>query len=121
MAGLPLYLNFGGLLAVHASWHKDLVQALEDHANSHKVSFGEGVEGVVVGDDFWIESSKERSAANKIVEALLKGYEADMPEGVTYKDKGGTERDQFRVKWWCKRSSFSVDSTADPLDCTSRI
>jgi len=106
LAGLPLYLDFGNLRAVHASWSRAKVEELNGHPYAHVNDYGGGVRGVTVGADYWLEASKKYSPGYDIIETLLKGYEYTLPEGKSYLDKYGKERFEFRIAWWKDRASI---------------
>ncbi|MFN1835281.1 metallophosphoesterase [Balneola sp. MJW-20] len=86
---LPMTWENEYLRAVHATWHPESVEALEDHAARIR-EHGEYL--ARAGDphhELW-----------SLTETLLKGIEESLPEGVTFTDKHGTQRDEMRIKWW---------------------
>lgn len=85
---LPLYLDLGGLRAVHAAWDPDLIASLN---------------GFSLDDErFFLAASNKENAEGAAVETLLKGVEIDLPEGVTFTDHTGAVRKQMRANWWAQ-------------------
>lgn len=65
----------------------------------------EGARGVINGSsladpDFLLATGTKGTPQYRAMERLLKGPEIDLPEGVTFIDKDGHERDNMRVCWW---------------------
>ncbi len=85
-ATLPLWLDLGGLRAVHANWDDRLV----------------------VGNSEWQFLNPELLRRSVIkdgpefehCETLMKGTEADLPEGFFFTDKEDIVRTRVRLKWW---------------------
>ncbi|GAA5120775.1 hypothetical protein JIN84_06000 [Luteolibacter yonseiensis] len=83
---LPLWLDLGGIRAVHATWHEESIALLT----------GRDLADV----DFFLAASDERTPEGNAVEILLKGLLAGLPEGVFFLDGAGIQRGRFRVCWW---------------------
>ncbi len=81
---LPLWLDLEGLRVVHACW---------DETRMAKVS------GPIT-DDFLRAACSSGGSLFEPVEAILKGKEARLPEGATFRDKDGHEQSATRVKWY---------------------
>ena len=81
---LPLWLDLDGLRVVHACW---------DEPRMAKIS------GPVT-DEFLHSACSPRGDLFEPVEAILKGKEACLPAGATFRDKDGHERTATRVKWY---------------------
>jgi hypothetical protein len=81
---LPLWLDLGALRVVHACW---------DETRMAKIS------GPVT-DEFLYSACSPRGDLFEPVEAILKGKEARLPAGATFRDKDGHERTATRVKWY---------------------
>jgi hypothetical protein len=45
-------------------------------------------------------TSDKQHRAYTVIEELLKGKEAKLEDGMSFKDKDGTERLECRIKWW---------------------
>jgi hypothetical protein len=81
---LPLWLDLDGLRVVHACW---------DETRMAKIS------GPVT-DEFLYSACLTDGALFEPVEAILKGKEASLPPGATFRDKDGHRRSATRVKWY---------------------
>ena len=81
---LPLWLELEGLRVVHACW---------DETRMARIS------GPVT-DAFLYSSCSPQGSMFEPVEAVLKGKEAKLPSGTTFRDKDGHERSSTRVKWY---------------------
>ncbi|MBF9015837.1 MULTISPECIES: metallophosphoesterase [unclassified Oceanispirochaeta] len=96
---LPLYLDLPGLRAVHACWHPSYINYLSPFLTPEKQ----------LPDNQLIQATRKPEKASldtpepslyKAVDALLKGMEAPLPEGVSFTDKDGTLRYRTRINWW---------------------
>ena len=81
---LPLWLDLDGLRVVHACW---------DETRMAKIT------GPIT-DEFLYSACSPRGDLFEPVEAILKGKEACLPAGETFRDKDGHERTSTRVKWY---------------------
>jgi hypothetical protein len=81
---LPLWLDLDGLRVVHACW---------DETRMAKIS------GPIT-DELLYSACSPRGSLFEPVEAILKGKEARLPAGATFRDKDGHERTATRVKWY---------------------
>jgi hypothetical protein len=81
---LPLWLELDGLRVVHACW---------DEARMARI-------GGPVTDEFLHAACSPQGSLLESVEAILKGKEAKLPSGATFRDKDGHQRTATRVKWY---------------------
>jgi len=81
---LPLWLDLDDLQIVHACW---------DETRMAKISGP-------ISDEFLYSACLSGGSLLESVEAILKGKEARLPEGATFRDKDGHERTATRVKWY---------------------
>jgi hypothetical protein len=81
---LPLWLDLDGLRVVHACW---------DETRMAKISGR-------ITDEFLYSACLPDGNLFEPVEAILKGKEAKLPPGATFRDKDGHERTATRVKWY---------------------
>ena len=82
---LPLYLDLGDCRVVHAEWNDELVA---------------GVNGRSYLDDGFLRlATTKGTREHRTIEVLLKGSEIPLPDGATYTDLDGTERNEVRVCW----------------------
>ena len=86
MKRLPLWLDLPGLRAIHATWHPAHVETVDSHLPD--------------GDEFLIKAATKGSPEYEAIETLLKGVEVSLPDGHTFCDHTGHERDEIRVRWW---------------------
>jgi len=86
MKRLPMFLDLGGLRAVHASWDARRIDWLR---------------GQDLADEGFLRASVDKtSPAHRAVENVLKGPELDLPEGQFYYDKERVPRTRIRARWW---------------------
>lgn len=83
---LPLYLDLGGFRAVHACWHSGHLARLADAS--------------LADHQFLVACADKRSPEGEAIEAVLKGIEVPLPDGLRFTDHTGTARGQFRARWW---------------------
>ena len=96
---LPVYIEVDGIRVIHASWNENALVEIASLLNDKQCLL----------DDAYEACSEKDSNAYLAIETLLKGPEADLPEGVSFKDKGDTKRYAARVKWWADKSSAIKD------------
>ncbi|PPC74618.1 metallophosphoesterase [Pokkaliibacter plantistimulans] len=87
---LPLYLDLQGLRVIHACWHPEHINVMEQLTRG----------SARLTPELLIQASRSDSPVYEAVETLLKGLEMDLPEGSQYLDKDGNPRTQLRVRWW---------------------
>jgi hypothetical protein len=82
---LPLWLDFQRLRVVHATWDQAMIDWLLTSALTPER----------------LALTKCRSSeAFRCLDAILKGIEIELPEGLSYSDKEGQKRKSIRIKWW---------------------
>jgi hypothetical protein len=87
---LPVWLDLPGLRVVHACWHAPAQQMLQPYLDTQQRFTREGLR----------EASRKGSKAYEATEVLLKGPEALLPDGRSFKDKQGHTRCEVRLRWW---------------------
>jgi hypothetical protein len=95
---LPLWLDLGGLRAVHACWHQpsmDVVRPLTMRGDS----------SWYLDDDVMLQASTKGTSEYEAIECLLKGPEVRLPSGFAYVDKGDHLRKEARIAWWRSNTS----------------
>lgn len=106
---LPLWLDLPDVRAVHASWHPQFMARLEP-----KLQPGRCL------DMKLLEAGCRRgSEEHRWLEAILKGPEVALPDGITFL-QGDQRRSEARTRWWDSgaitfRQSAIVDDGAVPL------
>jgi hypothetical protein len=87
---LPPFLDLGNLRACHAWWEPDSIARL-----------GAAMDGRGrIDEGYMVESFRKGSAPWVDMEAVTKGWEILLPEGYAFRDPGGVERRNIRVRWW---------------------
>lgn len=100
MKRLPMFLDLGGLRAVHACWDARRIARLH----------GKSIED----DDFLRASATHQTPEFRAVENVLKGPELAMPPGLFFHDKEGIARRTVRVRWWDIPAAAQVSRLAMP-------
>lgn len=97
---LPLWLDLGSIRVVHACWH----QPFMDYLAPQLASGNRLTQDLMVAASQEPDDEKEKDTAQpsvfKAVEALTKGIEIPLPEGITFQDKDGQLRSRVRTRWW---------------------
>ena len=87
---LPLWLDVGGLRIVHACWHQPFMDRLLPLMGT----------GQTLTNEMILLGSQKGHWLYEAIETICKGPEVKLPEGFSFKDKDGKERNEVRVKWW---------------------
>ena len=61
-----------------------------------------------------IEASIKGTKAFNAIEVLLKGFECELEEGVSFHDKDGNPRSAVRVQWW-KQNATNLSEVVLPV------
>ncbi len=99
---LPILADFGGLRVVHAAWLPPRVERLREMGWNRTI---DGAQFTGVDLDFIHRSwgswrHPQQSEEFILIENLIKGPEAPLPDGWFYRDKLGTQRHRARLRWW---------------------
>lgn len=97
---LPLYLDLGGIRAVHAWWHQPHIDTLHRH-NMHDGRLSDEQVLWALG-----KHDGQRHEAFDAFEGLSKGLEIRLPEGLTFTDHAGNIRKDARTRWWLEGAEF---------------
>jgi hypothetical protein len=82
---LPLWLDFDGLRVVHAAWDQGMIDWLNTpNLTPARLAL----------------TASQNSEMFRCLDAVLKGIEIELPEGLNYSDREGQERSSIRIKWW---------------------
>jgi hypothetical protein len=87
---LPVWLDLPGLRVVHACWHAPAQKMLQPYLDQSHRFTRTGLR----------EASRRGSKAYDAAEVLLKGPEALLPDGRSFRDKQGHARHEVRLRWW---------------------
>jgi hypothetical protein len=90
---LPLWLDLGDLRIVHACWHQNSIDFLEETFGGS--AFPEGI-------DAFVAANEKGNEIYRAIEVILKCPEMELSTyGLPkYLDKGGHPRGAARVAWW---------------------
>jgi 8-oxo-dGTP pyrophosphatase MutT (NUDIX family) len=114
---LPIWVDFGGFRAIHACWRASAMRALLDsglveerplcalqrplHQRDPHQALARATGGFIRFDLPEVERLYTKGdPLFEAIEVLLKGVEVLLPRGLSFHDKGGTERHHARVRWW---------------------
>ena len=100
---LPIALEFEGFNVIHACWHEPSLNMLEKRDN-----------GYFLSDSQWESAWVENSPLGQAIETLCKGAERTLPNGITFSDPNGVERNKARVCWWNREPSSWVEYMRAP-------
>jgi len=108
---LPVWLDLGGIRAVHACWHQPAMDYLAPQLAA----------GNRLTKDLMVQASREPADEEekdspdltvfKAIEILSKGIEVQLPGGHCFRDKDGHTRSRVRTRWW-DRDARSYKQTA---------
>lgn len=107
---LPMWLDLDGLRVVHACWDVTAIERLARVTQHYSQ----------VDDEFLLEACKESGSLYDQVEVVLKGKEARLPEGKSFQDKDGHERNDIRTRWYLPAQGKTYRTYAfqnDPVEC----
>jgi hypothetical protein len=111
---LPFSYELDGLRAVHACWD-------EKHINILKKS---QPESTAISDAWICEAYNKKTDLFNTVEIVLKGKEAQLPSGLSFGDKDGSERTSIRVRWYLPPNGHTYRTyalQADEIDCDEKL
>lgn len=86
---LPFFIETDGFRAMHACWDANTITSLQRICPTG-----------ILSDAQLKASAVKDSEMYNLVEITCKGMEVKLPDGVSFKDKDGTERHHIRIKWW---------------------
>jgi len=108
---LPLWIDAGGIRVVHACWHAPSLQWLSQRANAD----------YSLPEQLYVDGSNRAHPAFKAIEAVCKGLEVPLPAGASFRDQGGRERHEARIKWWAPRLDTYRQAAIGPPSLMERI
>jgi hypothetical protein len=86
---LPLFYEGENFRAVHACWDHKTIGFLKHTLQDNRLT-----------DELIYQSANKGTQLNDAIEQTLKGKEIKMPDGLSFTDKDGTNRNEIRIKWW---------------------
>lgn len=99
---LPLYLELDALRVIHACWHPQEMQHLQEHHLDADRR---------LKPEAWQAVTDKGSKDFKALETCLKGLEIALPDGHSFVDKDKVRRYEIRTRWWLE-SEQSYKSVA---------
>ena len=108
---LPVALDLEQLRVVHACWDPAgiaIVQQGLDELGRFSPAFLE-------------QASEPRNPVFENIERLLKGPEIRLPDGITVKDKEGSDRKRIRIRWFERPDGHTLASYALPAVNTGSL
>jgi hypothetical protein len=87
---MPLWLDLGEIRVVHACWNDAYISQLQPCLGPDNTLTNEMI----------VRASQKGNWEYEALEAVCKGLEIDLPEGVSFHDKDGKERSAARIRWW---------------------
>jgi hypothetical protein len=87
---LPAWLELDGLRVVHACWEEESLRVFRIGLAQHGG----------FSDSFMRAACRKGRDLYYPVDVVLKGKEASLPEGVTFRDKDGHLRTEMRTRWY---------------------
>jgi len=102
---LPFWLDLDELRLVHAAWLPGQMAVIEETLADRGADWPEQHP----------DAFDEHTPLGSALERLLKGAEHPLPDGHSFHDKDGNERNKARIRWWQSRPGVSWQSLAlDP-------
>ena len=89
---LPLFLELDEFRVIHACFDQQIIDNLK--LNDWLTNDNCLLEGA------YYEASTKGNVVYEAIEVLLKGKELLLPNGYSFKDKDGNQRNEIRIKWW---------------------
>lgn len=109
-ATLPLWLEFEGFRAIHASWFEKDINLLRGH-------------GPLIGTELY-RFSRKGTELESATDRILCGLELALPEGEYFETPDGRKRTEIRARWWdnlegknCREAVFPGDPDISEADC----
>lgn len=109
---LPLWLDKGDYRLVHACWSRSAIEVISARRPDAKLQ-----------PEDLIEVAAKSSPFAEAVNLLLTGPEARLPDGFSFHDKGGHQRQYARIAWWrsgqtnWRNAALSVPNPEELPDC----
>jgi hypothetical protein len=97
---LPLWLELEEVRVVHACWHPALMQYLAPTLGPGQSLSKDLMSDVTREPESDGERQSNEPSLIKAVEMFTKGLEIPLPNGYSFKDKFGFDRERVRVRWW---------------------
>lgn len=86
---LPMWLDLDEIRVVHACWDKNKIKQLKEACPDGLLS-----------RDILVKASTKGTPSFYAIETILKGFEVELPDGISFLDKDKHKRHSVRVQWW---------------------
>jgi len=87
---LPLFIDLPEIRVVHACWDRQSRAELAPRLNpDHSMP-----------EDLFVSACRTGTSEHTARDTLVNGPELNLPDGVSFLDKGGERRTAMRLKWW---------------------
>lgn len=96
---LPLFYEGENFKAVHACWDNQNIEYLRNTLLKDRLT-----------DELIYRSVKKGTELYEAIDETLKGKEIKMPDGLSFTDKDGINRNKIRIKWWENPASSTYKS-----------
>ena len=96
---LPLWLDLPELRVAHACWHPKAIAVASARLGSQGLLTESLLEEALWDSGAIADGSTDLSLFDSI-ELICKGVEIALPQGMSYKDQDGFERNRVRSRWW---------------------
>ncbi|CAH7360955.1 Bis(5'-nucleosyl)-tetraphosphatase PrpE (asymmetrical) [Vibrio chagasii] len=106
---LPIAFEANAFRAIHAVWCESSLRVVKRYCGGY--TFGDSLSLTLATD--------ECHELCDAIEVLLKGYEVELPDGISYKDKYGIPRSKARLKWWGE--TMDSDASSSILSVPSEV
>jgi hypothetical protein len=108
---LPLWLDLGAIRVVHACWNDRYMEKLRPYLGK----------GQTLTDELIVWANRKGHWAFEAVEAICKGLEVALPNGISFKDKDGKDRRSVRVRWWEEQPLSFKRAALAPAEIVAQI
>jgi hypothetical protein len=111
---LPMWLDQDGLRVVHACWDDNAITKIAQAQRKHR--------GVTTS--FLQAAYSRKNSLFGMVETVLKGKEAKLPNGKSFLDKDRNKRTEIRTKWYLPPTGHTFGSYAlqsDRIRCDVKL
>lgn len=100
---LPLAVEGDNWRCVHACWHPQSLDALEQRDHQW-----------FIPPERWTHAARPDQPEYEAVENLLKGPEYPLPDDASFLDKDGNPRRRARIRWWEPDPGTLIDALLIP-------
>jgi hypothetical protein len=118
---LPLWLELPRLRVVHACWHQRFMDYLAPKLGPRQTLQDALLVPATREPADKAEKDTPMPSVFKAAEALTKGIEMPLPEGLSFVDNDGERRDRVRVRWWDSEAETYRQAADLPDELRDRV